>query len=122
MNKLTAHIRSLLRPLTGRPRNTQSFEVLFSRFREVLDRNNRSLEIITEMGDTLGGDYLFDIQYVKRSYDRLSTAVNDSLAGFDMLTQNRYPKLHDAFSNIDGQIRHVIDDTTSVSGALVAVL
>jgi len=119
MNKLTTQIRSLLRPLTGRPRNTQSFEELFNRFREVLDRNNRSLESITEMGEILGGDYLFDVQYVKRSYDRIATNVKDSLLSFDLLTEHRYPKLQDVFSSIDGQIRHVIDDTTPVSGALV---
>ena len=58
---------------------------LFTRFRAVLDSNNRSLEIITDMGDTLGGDYLFDIQYVRRSYENLSAALERSLASFDDL-------------------------------------
>lgn len=119
MTKLTTQIRSLLRPLSGRQRNTQSFEELFERFRDVLDRNNRSLEIITEMGETLGGDYLFDVQYVKHAYDRLSFAVNDSLTGFDLLTRNRYPGLRNVLLNIDGQIRHAIDGTTPVSTPFV---
>ncbi len=120
MNKLKAHIRALFRPLAGR-RNTQSFEEQFNTFREVLDRNNQALEIITEMGETLSGDYLFDAQYIKHSYGRLSSAMNGSLAGFDLLTQNRYPELHEALPNIDGQIRHAIADTTPASAAFVVL-
>ena len=119
MNKLAAHIGSLLRPLKRRPRDRESFERLFNGFREVLDRNNQSLEIITDMGDTLGGDYLFDIQYVRRSYADLYAAMDGSLTSFNNLTQNRYPKLRDVFSTIDGQIRRVIDESTPVSDALV---
>ncbi|HSQ78659.1 MAG TPA: PEP/pyruvate-binding domain-containing protein, partial [Nitrospirota bacterium] len=119
MNKLVLHMQSLLRPLKRRPRDRESFERLFNAFREVLDRNNRSLEIITDMGDTLGGDYLFDIQYVRRSYAELYAAMDGSLTSFDALTQNRYPKLRDVFLTIDGRIRRVIDETTPVSDALV---
>ena len=119
MNKLVLHMQSLLRAVRPRPRGRESFEQLFNDFREVLDRNNRSLEIITDMGDTLGGDYLFDIQYVRRSYAGLSSAMEGSLASFDALTRNRYPRLHDRFLTIDGQIRRVIDETAPASDALV---
>ncbi len=119
MKRLAAKIRSLLRVIALRRRNRGSFERLFNGFRDVLDRNNRSLEIITDMGDTLGGDYLFDIQYVRRSYAELYAAMDGSLTSFNNLTQNRYPKLHDVFSAIDGQIRRMIDESTPVSDALI---
>jgi pyruvate,water dikinase len=119
MNKLAAQIHSLFKTITRRGRNRESFEQLFNGFREVLDRNNRSLEIITEMGDTLGGDYLFDIQYVRRSYAGLSAAMDRSLASFDALTRNRYPRLRDRFLVIDGQIRRVIEETAPASEDLV---
>ncbi|HEX9007077.1 MAG TPA: PEP/pyruvate-binding domain-containing protein [Bacteroidota bacterium] len=119
MNRVSSKIRSLFSPLTARQRNTQSFEEQFNLFREVLDRNNRSLEIITEMGEMLGGDYLFDSQYLTASYDRLSADLHDSLSRFDLLTGNRYFQLHDRLSQIDGQIRHAIEDTTPASDALV---
>jgi pyruvate,water dikinase len=120
MNKLVAYIGSLLRPLKRRSRDRESFEQMFKGFREVLDRNNRSLEIITDMGDTLGGDYLFDIQYVRRSYAELYAAMAGSIDSFDRLTRNRYPGLHDVFSAIDGRIRLVIDEPASpASGAFV---
>ncbi len=65
MTNFAGKLNSLYRTLRGVRRDRESFELLFSRFRQVLDDNNRALEIITDMGDTLGGDYLFDIQYVR---------------------------------------------------------
>jgi pyruvate, water dikinase len=100
-------------------RDRDPFEMLFSRFRKVLDDNNRALEIITDMGDTLGGDYLFDIQYVKRSYADLHAAVGDSLLDFDVLTHDRYPKLRGKFRDIDERITHVIDETARAVKDLV---
>ncbi len=86
---------------------------------EVLDDNNRALEIITDMGDTLGGDYLFDIQYVRRSYADLHAAVGDSLSDFDVLTHSRYSRLREKFREIDDGIRHVIDETVGAAKELV---
>jgi pyruvate,water dikinase len=79
MKDLAAHLKSLFRvPHTAR-REQLPFDLLFKRFRDVLDSNNRALEIITDMGDKLGGDYLFDITYIKESYSGLYAAMQDSL-------------------------------------------
>jgi pyruvate,water dikinase len=119
MHKFAAHIQSWFRAVKRRPRTRESFERMFNDFRLVLDRNNRSLEVITDMGDTLGGDYLFDLQYIRRSYAALHAAVGESVAGFDALTSDRYPRLRERFEAINGQIRHVIDETAPASGPLV---
>jgi len=119
MTNLAGKLNSLYRTLRSVRRNRDSFELLFSRFREVLDDNNRALEIITDMGDTLGGDYLFDIQYVIRSYADLNGAVGDSLRDFDVLTHSRYPQLRKKFREIDEGIRHVIDETVIAAKDLV---
>jgi pyruvate,water dikinase len=119
MTNLTGKLNLLYRTLRGVRRDRESFELLFSRFRGVLDDNNRALEIITDMGDTLGGDYLFDIQYVRRSYADLRTAVGDAIRDFDVLTHGRYPRLREKFLNIDTVIRHVIEETVIAAKDLV---
>ena len=119
MTNFAGKLNSLYRTLWRVRRNRDSFELLFSRFREVLDDNNRALEIITDMGDTLGGDYLFDIQYVKRSYADLHAAVDESLRDFDLLTHGRYPQLRKKYREIDEGIRHVIDETVITPKDLV---
>ncbi len=95
-----------------------SFELLFKRFRDVLDNNNRALEIITDMGEKLGGEYLFDITYVKRTYSELSAALHNCLLSFDLLTGGRYPSLTNVFAGVNDRIRRTVYDMPE-SGAMV---
>ncbi|MCK9420511.1 MAG: PEP-utilizing enzyme [Nitrospirae bacterium] len=119
MTNIAGKLNFIYRTLRGARRDRESFELLFSQFRQVLDDNNKALEIITDMGDTLGGDYLFDIQYVRRSYADLHAAVGDSLRDFDVLTHSRYPPLRERFREIDEGIRHVIEETVIAAKELV---
>ncbi len=84
----------------------------FRLFKEVLDQNNRALEAITGMGENLGGDYLFDINYVKEAHARLSEAVDLSITRFDSLTQGAYPGIREAFARVEGQIGDAISDSS----------
>ncbi len=87
-----------------------TFKVMFSRFRQVLENHNRAIEIIADMGDKLGGDYLFDISYTRSAYAGLYDTLTASLSSFEVLTQNKYPKLREVFDRIDNEIRlHVRD-------------
>ncbi|HMK49878.1 MAG TPA: PEP/pyruvate-binding domain-containing protein [Thermodesulfovibrionales bacterium] len=86
------------------------FGAVFERFKAVLKNNNRALEIITDMGEKLGGDYLFDIEYIKSAYSQLSSAISDSLRNFDLLTRQKYPILNDVYSRIDRQIHNALYD------------
>ncbi|MBI1811990.1 MAG: hypothetical protein HYR78_08715, partial [Nitrospirae bacterium] len=104
MIKVIEDLKSLFGHKRGLP-----FNVLFERFKDVLKNNTRALEIITDMGEKLSGDYLFDINYIKGAYSELTAAVKDSLQGFDMLTQNSYSQLHETFNRIDGQIRGALN-------------
>ena len=120
-------MRQLMRNLQAfvqrrRARTPEEFQVLFSRFREVMDSNTRALEIITDMGDVLGGDYLFDIQYVRRSYDELDARVRNSLLHFTGLAAERQGDLEDAYKRVDDVIRQVLAGTAPQTGELVLPL
>jgi len=96
------------------------FQALFEIFQGVLESNNRALEIITDMGEKLGGDYLFDIHYVKEAYSKLSAALAVSIRKFDLLTSGKYSLLHEVYSRIDKQISNTIYDLPLTSGKRVA--
>jgi pyruvate,water dikinase len=120
MKNIVSNIRSML-GLTKREKvQSPPFELVFRRFREVLENNNKALEIITDMGDKLGGDYLFDIVYVKNAYAELSSSVTRSIQFFDSLTGNTHTVLHDVFNRIDNRIKGMIYDSplSSVSPVL----
>jgi pyruvate,water dikinase len=91
------------------------FHTLFNIFQVVLESNNRALEIITDMGEKLGGDYLFDIHYVKEAYSKLSASLSVSIRNFDLLTRRRY-SLHEVYERVDKQIRNTIYDLPLTSG------
>ena len=55
-------------------RNEQSitFALLFKKFKSILERNNRILELMADMGDKLGGEYIFDRKYIEDACSELN--------------------------------------------------
>ncbi len=98
------------------PSDPAEFRALFDRFKSVLESNNKALETITDMGETLGGDYLFDIVYVKKAYSYLRRDMEQSLRIFSELTQNRYPLLDQVFAHIDSLILNMVDEAPRDAG------
>lgn len=97
------------------PASPAEFRTVFDRFKKVLDSNNRALETITDMGEKLGGDYLFDINYIENAYSHLRNDLEHSIRNFDALTQNRYVRLHDMFGRIDSLIQQMVSDAPPAS-------
>ncbi|MBI5057416.1 MAG: hypothetical protein HZB61_12450 [Nitrospirae bacterium] len=120
MKSFFEHLKSILESHTKRPGSVLSFKDTFDSFREVLDSNNRALELITDMGEKLGGDYLFDINYIKSSYSDLYSAMSQSVRSFDALTAGKYAELHDVFSRIDNRTKGMIFDITSATTEITA--
>ncbi|MDH4318584.1 MAG: PEP/pyruvate-binding domain-containing protein, partial [Desulfobulbaceae bacterium] len=52
---------------------------IFERFRNLLRSNNKALEIIADMGEKLGGQYIFDNHYITTSVHGLTSAVHNSV-------------------------------------------
>ncbi|MCL5063448.1 MAG: PEP-utilizing enzyme [Nitrospirae bacterium] len=119
MKNFVEHLKSILGFSDRNAADYPSFKILFTGFRQVLDDHNRAIEIIADMGDKLGGDYLFDINYIKSAYSELFNAVYSSMQNFDTLTRNKYLKLHDVFDRIDTQIKSMIFDASPTSGERV---
>jgi len=105
---VAGYLQPLWKALLGRKPAPLPFDRLFRLFRLVLEKNNRAIEIITDMGEKMGGDYLFDVQYLRTAYSELSDTVRDSLVHFDALTQGRYRKIDEAFGRMDALARSAI--------------
>ncbi|WP_054699297.1 hypothetical protein [Desulfosarcina cetonica] len=59
------------------PRESVSFVALFQTFKHILTLNNQILESIADMGDKLGGDYVFDRQYIRASSRQVGLLVDE---------------------------------------------
>ncbi len=107
----------------GRRNNGRTdFSALFSSFRDVLSSHNRAVEEIADMADKLSGDYIFDVNYIRPSYEHLRQAVSDAVKGFDAFTDDSYPQLSSAFYRIDNEIVRLIHDVPAAAAALVVHL
>lgn len=94
-------------------------KVLFGYFQAVLNGNNRSLEVITDMGEKLGGDYLFDVNYTRSAYQQLYEAISGSIRNFTLLTDDRYPELARSLARIDTLVQRMLASRGPESGPLV---
>ncbi len=80
------------------------FTVLFKKFRSVLDRNNKILELMADMGDKLGGEYVFDRQYIVNACEQISDLVFKLISDLCVMTGCDDVELFIAFERIQHEI------------------
>ncbi len=81
------------------------FSVLFKKFRSILERNNTILELMADMGDKLGGEYVFDGQYVLDISEKIGDLVFKLISDLSVMTQNENVDLFIAFERIQQDIQ-----------------
>lgn len=88
-------------------RNEQSvtFALLFKKFKNILERNNRILELMADMGDKLGGEYVFDSKYIEDATSQLDDQVFKLISDMSVLTQNKNTALFLAFERIQHRLQ-----------------
>ncbi len=96
-------IRGMLAP-RGRPHEAVTFASLFQTFQRILELNNRILELMADMGAKLGGDYVFDRQYIADSSRKMANLVYELIYNFNALAPRKYLDLDDRFRHINHDI------------------
>ncbi|MBW2108308.1 MAG: pyruvate, water dikinase, partial [Deltaproteobacteria bacterium] len=92
-----------------------SFPILFERFQDILKKNNEVLEIIADMGDKLGGAYVFDRQYIISACERLDDLVYKLVYDLNALSDQKYIRLYQAFERVRQQIQADLAGRKAVS-------
>jgi pyruvate, water dikinase len=99
-----------IKSIFGRKKNEEELNIqfLFQTFRELLDYNNQALDLMADMGEKLGGDYLFDKQYIETVIARLEEVVYKIVYDLNLITSKKYLTLFDVFekakANIKGEL------------------
>jgi pyruvate, water dikinase len=104
----------MLNPLKyflGRKKNEEelSLQFLFQTFRELLDYNNQALDLIADMGEKLGGDYLFDKQYIETVIIQLEEVVYKIVYDLNLITPKKYLSLFNVFEKAKTEIHGELD-------------
>ena len=79
------------------------------KFRDLVDGNNRVLELMAQGGEMLGGEYIFDIQCLRTLGNDLRDAVQRVVLDLDAITGGRYPRLMEASRKIDAEVQAIVD-------------
>ena len=87
------------------PKPTLPFSVLFKKFKSILDRNNHILELMADMGDKLGGDYVFDRRYIVDISEKVSDIVFKLISDLCVMSQCENADLFIAFERIQYEIQ-----------------
>lgn len=85
-----------------------TFALLFKKFKSILERNNRILELMADMGDKLGGEYIFDSKYIEDASSQLNDQVFKLISDMSVLTQNKNTALFLAFERIQHRLQEEI--------------
>ena len=103
----------ILEKLFGRKKVPQNIDVSqirehFRIFLEILERNNDTLKLISELEEKSTGDYLFDMEFIKTNLNKLDRYVLEIIDLLNRMSKNRYQKLHTVYEQISADIRNTL--------------
>jgi len=96
--------------------------LVFERFRKVLNSNNQSLEIIADLGEKLGGDYIFDGQYIETGVERISNRVKASIDALNELCGNRFENLYAIYDELTSELKRLLNSSEDRIGPQILAL
>ena len=94
----------IIKKLWRRDSSPYPFTLLFSKFQEILSSNNKVLEMMADMAEKLGGDYVFDRRYIETSSEEISDLVLKMVRDLNILSDQKYVRLYETFDRIHEQI------------------
>lgn len=97
-------IRDLLFP-RSHPGAVDALRERIAAFRRLLDLNNRVLERIGDAREKLGGEYLFDSQYLRALDEDMAESMALLIDEFGTVTAGRHPELLRAYERIRDKVQ-----------------
>lgn len=85
------------------------------RFRDLVEKNNQVLEAIAEAGEMLGGEYVFDSQYMCSLASRLQSACHDVVDDLNSITGGRYEELLERLNRISAEVDGLLESRITVA-------
>ena len=102
----TAKLADLFKPFSLRRKPApMRFNDLFLRFHQVLEENTKAMEIIMEMEDKLGGEYVFDRKFLEDAVEQIETVALRSAYHFNTITNNKYVQICETIEALTRQLR-----------------
>ncbi len=86
-------------------RRPVSFAMLYQKFTGILERNNTILELMADVSDKLGGEYVFDRQYIRTACETLNDLVFKLITDLNVFTSHKHMALFSVFEDLQHEIQ-----------------
>ncbi|OGR24187.1 MAG: hypothetical protein A2277_10195 [Desulfobacterales bacterium RIFOXYA12_FULL_46_15] len=82
-----------------------SFTELFMHFQDILESNNKAMEVIADMNDKQSGQYVFDSKYMEDAVEKIEKIISQSAYSFNFITRNRYFEIYHVIETLGRQLK-----------------
>jgi pyruvate,water dikinase len=98
--EILRHLRQF-RDLVFKPKeDLVNFQVVFEHFQELLNDNQRAMELIADLGEKSGGEYIFDRKYLIDVTHELQNLLLRLVKTLNLISDNHYPELYSTIDRI----------------------
>ncbi len=74
-------------------RDLVAFPQVFEQFQSLLHNHQQAMELIADLGEKSGGDYIFDRKYLSDTVHELQDLLLRMVKGLNLIASNRYYEL-----------------------------
>ena len=86
-------------------RKAVPFNDLFLRFQQILEDNNKAMEVIADMRDKQSGQYVFDSKYMEDMVAKIEEIVLRSAYNFNFITGNKHFQIYNLIETLARQLK-----------------
>ena len=93
-------LRKTIKRLVSRKRERVAFQQVFEQFQVLLQNHQKAMELIADLGEKSGGDYIFDRKYLVDSIAELQDLLLRMVKGLNLISSDRYYELYPTLDRV----------------------
>jgi pyruvate, water dikinase len=95
-----SRVKELTNRLFSQKRDLVAFPQIFEQFQALLHNHQQAMELIADLGEKSGGDYIFDRKYLSDTVHQLQDLLLKMVKGLNLIASNRYYELYDSLDRV----------------------
>lgn len=92
--------KNLFSAALSRKKGVVDFRQVFEHFQTLLRNHQTAMELIADLGEKSGGDYIFDRKYLSDSVQQLQDLLLHMIKSLNLIASNRYAELYATLDNV----------------------
>src|SRR5208337_5635183 len=94
---------------------------LFAKFQRIQKLNTKALEVMAEMDQALGGEYIFDRAFLESSVRELGKLAHQVVYSLNAMSRDRYVGLYDRYQSVKDVLNDILAGGLGPLGSSLAL-